>query len=56
MGYKKRRQFLKQALFGGAGLLFIRNISPTYASIQARVEILIDEPIGKISPELKLNY
>ncbi len=44
-----RREFLKQSLLAGAGVLAARHV---HAAAGARVEILPDEPLGKISPDL----
>src|SRR6266852_2132353 len=52
---KNRREFVQTALAGAAGLAFSRcaGISTATAqSVDSRVEILLDEPIGAISPNL----
>jgi len=52
MNSKKRRKFLKQALFGGTGLLFLPKLQSLFANTEAKIEILLEEPIGNISPDL----
>ncbi len=52
---KNRREFVQTALAGAAGLVFSRyaGISATSAqTFDSRVEILLGEPIGTISPNL----
>lgn len=46
-----RRQFLKSALAGGAVLVFGKNLR-AQAAAECKVEILLEEPIGTISPDL----
>src|SRR5713101_7961108 len=57
----KRRQFIKSAASGGAMLLGGRTLAGIAASRAAagqsrsadsRIEILLNEPIGKIAPEI----
>jgi alpha-N-arabinofuranosidase len=50
----RRRDFLRASATVG-GLAFVRNFSPlafSQASSRARVEILLDEPLGNISPNI----
>ena len=44
-----RRRFLKQTLLASAAVLAARDI---HASERARIQILLDEPIGTISPDI----
>src|SRR5689334_3902919 len=43
-----RRKFIKQIAFGSMGLLAARSSQ----AAEARIEVLLDEPIGTISPEI----
>src|SRR2546426_7231173 len=43
-----RRDFVGSALVGGAGLLALRSAS----AVDARIEVLINEPVGIIAPEI----
>jgi len=52
MAIRERRQFLKQALAGGAGSMLLRRLPAAYAATEARIEVLPDEPIGRILPAL----
>src|SRR6266513_4368967 len=47
-----RREFLGGALLGGAAFLTTGIRSQLSRQADARVEILIDEPIGTISPDV----
>jgi alpha-L-arabinofuranosidase len=47
----RRRNFLKGAAFAGAGVL-LSSRSMWAASADSRIEILLDEPIGTIAPEI----
>src|SRR5467141_2605441 len=47
-----RREFLGSALLGGAALLTTGVRGQVVRQADARVEVLIDEPIGTISPDL----
>src|SRR5260370_812441 len=47
-----RREFLGGALLGGAALLTTGVRAQVARQADARVEVLIDEPIGTISPDL----
>ncbi len=44
-----RRKFLKQTLLGSAAILAARHV---HAGAGARVSVLLDEPLGTISPDL----
>lgn len=52
METRERRRFLKRALAGGAGLALLRGLPARGATTAARVEVLLDEPVGRIRPEL----
>src|SRR5215831_10374466 len=51
----QRRQFLRNTLAGTGALVFSR-LMPSMAaldtSVDARVEVLLDEPLGEISPNI----
>src|SRR5260370_41001978 len=47
-----RREFLGGALLGGAALLTTGIRAQVARQADARVEVLIDEPIGTISPDI----
>src|ERR1700687_6154270 len=47
----QRRQFLKSAALASSALLFGRQMSLA-APMDSRVEVLLDEPIGTISPNI----
>src|SRR5579859_6863721 len=47
----KRRNFLKGSVLAGAGLL-VSGRKMWAASADSRIEILLDEPIGTIAPEI----
>ena len=47
----QRRQFLRSATLAGSALLFGRRVSLS-APMDSRVEVLLDEPIGTISPNI----
>ena len=49
---ERRRQFLKQAVMGSSGLLLLRHAPVARAATMAKIEVLPDEPIGTISPDL----
>ncbi len=52
MNRRSRRRFLGAAVSGAAGLL-LRRVPPASAQAStARVEILVDEPIGTIAPDI----
>jgi hypothetical protein len=49
----KRRAFLGAALTGGAALIVARNSSARQSrTVNSRIEVLIDEPVGRIAPEI----
>ena len=50
MKHISRRRFLQQTAVGGAAILAARALRA--AGPQVGVEILVDEPIGTISPDL----
>jgi alpha-N-arabinofuranosidase len=52
MATEPRRQFLKQAVLGSSGLLLLRHAPAARAATTAKIEVLPDEPIGTISPDL----
>ena len=52
MATERRRQFLKQAAMGSSGLLLLRGVPAARAATTASIEVLPDEPIGTISPDL----
>src|ERR1051325_8636702 len=45
-----RRQFVRKTGIAGAAVLAVRHIGA--AAAEARIEVLLDEPIGTISPDL----
>jgi alpha-N-arabinofuranosidase len=47
-----RRQFVRDVLLGGSGLVLLRHAPSARAQTKARIEILLDEPIAPISPNL----
>src|SRR5260370_9892456 len=47
-----RREFVGSALVGGAGLLALR----TANIADARIEVLINNPLGTISPEIYAHF
>src|ERR1700704_701977 len=52
---KNRREFVQNALAGAAGIAFARHAGVSAAgapSFDSRVEILLDESMGSISPNL----
>jgi alpha-N-arabinofuranosidase len=49
---RQRRQFLRQALVGGTGLCLLRDLPAARAATAARIEVLPDESIGTIRPDL----
>jgi alpha-L-arabinofuranosidase len=51
-----RRQFLQGTLAAGAGWILTRGSGAVAQSTDARIEILIDEPIGRIAPELHGHF
>jgi len=51
----RRREFLRNTLAGTGALLFTRltpSLAALDASVDARIEVLLDEPLGKISPNI----
>lgn len=49
----KRREFINSALTGGVLLLTgSRSLTPQAKLADARIEVLLDEPIGRIAPEI----
>ena len=48
----KRREFINTALTGGLLLASKRSAIPQAKLADARIEVLLDEPIGKIAPEI----
>src|SRR5271165_2258349 len=47
----QRRQFLKSGALAGGALLFARQLGFA-TSVDSRIEVLLDEPIGVISPNI----
>jgi alpha-N-arabinofuranosidase len=48
----KRREFINKALTGGVILLAGRHAATQTRLADARIEVLVDEPIGRIAPEI----
>ncbi len=46
----QRRSFLKTSALAGSALLFSRALNAADSSGDATVEIMVDEPLGTISP------
>ena len=52
MAIRERREFLRRTLVGGTGLMLLRDLPAARAATKARIEVLPDEPIGRIRPDL----
>lgn len=48
----KRRNFLKKSAVAGSGLLFIKKYASDLSSTSSHINILLDEPIANIEPEV----
>ncbi len=52
----QRRDFLKTSALAGSALLFSRKLPAADASDQALIEIMLDEPMGTISPLIYSHF
>ena len=52
----QRRDFLKTSTLAGSALLFSRKLPAADASDQAVIEIMLDEPVGTISPLIYSHF
>src|SRR3984957_10844472 len=52
----QRRDFLKTSALAGSALLFSRKLPAADASDQALIEIMLDEPVGTISPLIYSHF
>ena len=52
----QRRDFLKTSALAGSALLFSRKLPAADASDQAVIEIMLDEPVGTISPLIYSHF
>ncbi len=58
MSRTTRRKFVQSALTGGAALLAAQQLSKSSiaslasSAVDSRIDVLIDEPIGTIAPEI----
>ncbi|HTT18223.1 MAG TPA: alpha-L-arabinofuranosidase C-terminal domain-containing protein [Candidatus Binatia bacterium] len=49
----RRREFIRNVAAAGAGLLVFRSTPKAFAqTVEGRIEVLIDEPLGTISPNI----
>ena len=48
----KRRTFIQSSSLAGAGLVFNRKFALDHGVQDSRIEILLDEPIGRIAPDV----
>jgi len=48
----QRRTFLQSSLLASAGLVFTRRYAQAFSAADTQVEILLDEPLGTIAPEI----
>jgi alpha-L-arabinofuranosidase len=51
-----RRSFLKSSALAGSAFLFSRSLPATAAADEALVEVMLDEPLGTISPLLYSHF
>jgi alpha-N-arabinofuranosidase len=48
----RRREFLKSSALAGSALLFSRRSSAAAATADAHIEVLLDEPVARVAPEI----
>jgi alpha-L-arabinofuranosidase len=47
-----RRQFLRNTMLGGGALLLVKSAPSAATAADSRIEVLMDEPLGMISPDV----
>ena len=52
----QRRNFLKTGALAGSAFLFSRNLPAADASDQAVIEVMLNEPLGTISPMIYSHF